>query len=311
MTDPKQVKAFGSVSAGGSEPTPASPVVAKATTPSRTDSPAPAGKPKKKLDVNSLFQKTQTAPAQASAPTSTPAAPVSAQQQQQPQQPNISGPAQPSQDGPSRPIPKQQASFDSPSMRPGSLPLPHQPNQTPSPMQPGGGPGYHFNPPSHLRPTGNGAPGSNPPRSPSFNRTMTNGNGNMRGPPGAPGAGVLGSPRMGHPSIPSGPAPPTPSQTPLTGMPPNMMNVPGGPVPHMAGPVPSVSQGQMQHMPPQMWGYYVSSIYVCNGPRLTTIFLHSTHLSMIQICPHITGSHIPVTCLRIWLLRHTVHSKPL
>ncbi|KIM26887.1 hypothetical protein M408DRAFT_24912, partial [Serendipita vermifera MAFF 305830] len=153
VTELKQIKTFGSISAGSNEPTPASPVVAKASTPTRTDSPAPSGKPKKKLDVNSLFQKTQSAPAQAQAPAATPsAAPTPApqqQQQQQQQQPATSGPAQPPQDPPPRPLPKQQGSFDSPSMRSGPLPLSHPPNQTP-PMQPGNGPAsYHFTPP-HL-----------------------------------------------------------------------------------------------------------------------------------------------------------------
>jgi hypothetical protein len=147
-------------------------------------------------------------------------------------------------------------------------PLPmisHQPNQTPPSMQQGTGPGpYHFNPPAHLRQPGNGGPGPNPPRSPNFNRAMTNGN--MRGPPGTPGSGGLGSPRMGHPPITPGPAPPaTPSQTPLTAMPPNMMNVHPQ---HMGGPVP---QGQMPHqmnMQPQMWGYYVSDAH--DNPEVLT-----------------------------------------
>ncbi|KIM19670.1 hypothetical protein M408DRAFT_13367, partial [Serendipita vermifera MAFF 305830] len=129
--------------------------------------------------VMTLEQSSITPPS--AAPTPAP----QQQQQQQQQQPATSGPAQPSQDAPPRPLPKQQGSFDSPSMRPGPLPLSHPPNQTP-PMQPGNGPAsYHFTPP-HLRQAGNGAPGANPPRSPSFNRTMTNGN--MRGPPGAPGS---------------------------------------------------------------------------------------------------------------------------
>ena len=314
VTDLKQIKTFGTLSAGSGESTPASPAVAKSNTPSRTDSPAPAGKPKRKLDVNSLFQKTQPTPAQAPASAPTPAAPAPTQQQQQQQQ---SGPSQPSQDGPPRPLPKQQGSFDSPSMRSGPLPISHQPNQPQPPMQPGNGAGYHFTPPSHLRQPNNGSPGLNPPRSPSFNRTMTNGS--MRGPPGAPGSGGLGSPRMGHPSITPGQAPATPSQTPLTGMPPNMMNVPGGPVSHpqhMPGPVPSVPQGQMPHqmnMQPQMWGYYVSSTSVDSVAYDLMFFSYSILLlmGMTQICHHIlTGHRIPAICLRIWPLRPTALNKP-
>jgi hypothetical protein len=228
------------------------------------------------VDINSLFQKAQPSSTPTPGPGPTPAAPVptqqTQQQQQQQQQPNTSGLQQSSQDGPSiRPPPKHQGSYDSPSMR--NVPLPmisHQPNQTPPSMQQGTGPGtYHFNPPVHLRNPGNGGPGPNPPRSPNFNRAMTNGS--IRGPPGTSGPGVLGSPRTGHPSIPPGPAPATPSQPPLAAMPPNMMNVPGGAMPHpqhMAGHMPPVPQGQIPHqmnMPPPTWGYYVSNINVFLG----------------------------------------------
>ena len=272
VTDVKQIKSFGSISAAGAEATPASPAVAKGHTPQRTDSPAPAaGKPKRKLDVNSLFQGVQASSTAAPAPA--PAAPIPAPQAppQQQQPSNPAGTQLPSQDGPAiRPPPKHQGSYDSPSTRISPLPiLPHAPNQTPPSIQQGTGPApYHFNPPAHLRQPGNGGPGANPPRSPNISRAMTNGN--MRGPPGAPGSGGLGSPRMGHPSITPGPTPAAPSQTPLTAMPPSMMTVPGGSIPHpqhMPAPIPSVPQGQMPHQmnmpPPQVWGgYYVSNVHV-------------------------------------------------
>jgi translation initiation factor 4G len=285
MTDIKQIKTFGSISAGSGDSNAATPTTAsKLNGPQRTDSPAPTGKPKKKFDVNSLFQNQK----QSQATSSTPPAPAPVQQQPlqqqqslpnqtipqpipQPQQQVPSTPQQPAQDiSVARPPPKHQASYDSPSMRNAQLPvLPHQPNQTPSPMQPNAGPPtYHYNPSQpHLRQGGNNVPGTNPPRSPNFPRAIPNGN--MRGPPGAPGSGVLGSPRMPPTSTPNPSAQP-PTQTPIPGMPgvpPGMMQAPGGPTghpPHMPSPVTSMPPGQMppQMAPPQMgmWmgGYYVS-----------------------------------------------------
>ncbi|PVG02533.1 hypothetical protein CPB86DRAFT_587203 [Serendipita vermifera] len=290
MTDIKQIKTFGSISAGsGDSSATASTTANKLNGPQRTDSPAPSGKPKKKLDVNSLFQKTQQAT------STTPSAPASVQQQPlqqqqplpnqpipqpmpQPQQQVPSTPQQSAQDiSVARPPPKHQASYDSPSMRNAQLPvLPHQPNQTPSPMQPNAGPPtYHYNPSQpHLRQGGNNVPGSNPPRSPNFPRAIPNGN--MRGPPGAPGSAVLGSPRMAPPTTTPNPSAQPQAQTPIPGVPPGvppgMMPVPGGPTghpPHMPSPVNSMPPGQMPPQMPhgmQMWGYYYPPVYDPNMP---------------------------------------------
>ncbi|KAG9054712.1 hypothetical protein FS842_004360 [Serendipita sp. 407] len=270
IADPKQVRTFGSISTSGNEPTASPSSLTKPAGPQRTDSPAPAGKPKKKFDVNSLFQKpqatsasatTQTQSAAPAPPPSIATTPPNPVVPPTPKQQNAAIPPQVSQDV--RPTPKPQGSYDSPSMR--NVPLPivnHPPNQVPAPMQqPGTGhPPFHYTPSSsHLRQGTNNNPAINPPRSPNISRPMTNGN--MRGPPGAPGPGVLGSPRMGPPPS-TTPAPPPTVPTPVAGMPPNMMNMPNGPgahPPHMHTPVaPIPPTHPAMGMPPggAMWYYY-------------------------------------------------------
>lgn len=289
IADVKPVRNFGSIAATGSESGGSSPAAAKVNAPARTDSPAPAsGKPKKKVNVASLFQNPQQP--QSAAPVPTPA-------------PQQSGPSQAtttpiplSQDGPgARLPPKHQGSYDSPSMRNSPLPiLPHPPNQAPSPMQPGAGPQYHFTPTqSHLRQGGNGNPPFNPPRSPNLSRAMTNGS--MRGPPGGPVPGSIGSPRMGPPPATPTPSTPVPTQTPMQGVPPGMMNMPPGQVPHPPH-MPSPAPHQMG-IPP-MWGYYVS-LFLCKD--LLTDKIPSTSLTMTPICllKH-TGQVIPATSPLIW-----------
>jgi translation initiation factor 4G len=297
IADVKPVKNFGSIAATGSESGSSSPAVAKVTAPARTDSPAPASeKPKRKVNVASLFQNPQQPQAAAPVPT---------------QVPQQSGPSQatttpiPSQDGPPRPPPKHQGSYESPAMRNTPLPiLSHQPNQTPSPMQPGAGPQHHFTPhQSHLRQGGNGNMGFNPPRSPNLSRAMTNGN--MRGPPGGPVPVSIGSPRMGPPPATPTPSTPVPTQTPMQGVPPGMMNMPPGQVshpPHMPSPVTPLPGGQMPHqmgIPPPMWGYYVSLFL---SEYSLTDKIPSTLLTMTPICllKHITGQATPATSPLIW-----------
>lgn len=280
MTDVKQVKSFGSIVAGNGEPSPASPAVARASAPQRTNSPAPAsGKPKKKFDVNSLFQKPQensppaAGPASVSASTSAPApapaltpapAPGSGSVPQQMTTPAATPTPLPTSQEGVRPPQKHQGSYDSPSMRNSPLPVVSHPSNQAPPLQPGPGSApYHFpQTPSHLRQSTNGAPAFPPPRSPNLNRAMTNGS--MRGPPGAPVTNALGSPRPSpSTATPNASAPPS-AQTPISGVPPpGMMSVPGGPAPHpphMQSPVPPLAPNQMHQMGihPPMWGYYVN-----------------------------------------------------
>lgn len=237
LTDPKQVRTFGSISATPKPPTAsASPTVTKpaVSLPGSSSTAASSAGPtvKKKLDIHKLFQQPSGATSETAPPTA-PSTPIA--------------PATPQDSIPPRPPALQSNTFEpanarnSPSVR--NTPLPSQGGQPAGPPQSGS-----IYPPPHLRqPNGIGSP-----RSSNFNRGLSN-NGSHRGPPGTQ-PGVVGSPRMVPPPTPQQPMPPPPNMPMPNGMP----NGPPVGAPHGPGQVPQPMPGQaphgmgMQGMPPPM-----------------------------------------------------------
>jgi hypothetical protein len=250
LTDPKQVRTFGSISATHKSATAsASPTVTKpaVSLPGSSSTAASNAGPtaKKKIDIHKLFQ-------QPSGATSEPAPPTA------PSTPTQVAPATPQDSMPPRPPVLQSNTFEpanarnSPSVR--NTPLPSQGGQ------PAGHPQSIY-PAPHLRQPN----GISSPRSSTFTRGLSN-NGNHRGPPG-PQPGVHGSPRMVPPPTPQQSMPP-PQNMP---MPNGMPNGPPVGAPYVPGQVPQPMHGQVPHgmgmpgMPPPVMQWtshypFVSSI---------------------------------------------------
>lgn len=254
LTDPKQVRTFGSISAAPKSTTAsASPTVTKSAVSlpgSSSTAASSAGQTvKKKLDIHKLFQKASVG---ASEPAPPPAAPSA---------PSQAVPATPQDSIPPRPLALQSNTFEPPNAR-------NSPSVRNTPLPSQGGP--------PAGPPPNGSPYSGPhlrqpngvssPRSSNF---RMNNNSGLRGPPGSQ-PGALSSPRM----IPT----PQPPMAPPPNMPmPNGMPNGGGAVsvPHAPGPLAQPGQVPhnigMQGMPPAMmppWSGHYS--YVCSIPGKPT-----------------------------------------
>ena len=292
LTDPKQVRTFGSISATPKPATAsASPTVTKSAVSlpgSSSTAASNAGQTvKRKLDIHKLFQQPSGGTSESAPPSAVPSTPTQV------------APATPQDSIPPRLPALQSNTFEpanarnSPSFR--NTPLPSQGGQPAGPPQ--NGPIY---PAPHLRQPN----GVSSPRSSNFTRGLSN-NGSHRGPPGTQ-PGVLGSPRMVPPATPQQQMPTLPNMPMQNGMP----NGPAVGGPHVPGQVPQPVPGQVPHgmgmpgMPPPMMQWpgpypYVGSIPVEPIPYSPSITvpllpLRPQHASTILARPT-TASHATTT----------------